>query len=115
MNGKNKGNMKRNQELVEANSQSDDPYQQFEWLRRNGDLSKKQSVEGMVNWVTDYFDDHRGKITLEDGSIKRLMNGFSKAINYMQENDQEEKYASIYNDIQHILNDIVQKRYNRDN
>lgn len=101
--------------LVKAKSQSDDPYQQFRWLRQNSELSKKQSVKGMVDWLQDYFSNHEGEITVADGSIDRLMRGFGEAMNRMQENTPEGVYAHMYHDLQDILDDIVKKRYNREN
>ncbi|MEK4448660.1 hypothetical protein N1I81_22760 [Bacillus sp. FSL M8-0052] len=100
--------------LMKAQMQSDDPYDQFKWLKENKELTSQQSVIGMVNLVQMNFNVSQGeKVVLNDGEIDWLMRGFSDALKHMQKDLPEGVYRYIKNNIEDALEHIIKQQKKR--
>lgn len=95
-----------NNAIMEAYKQSENPYEQFLWLKNNKNLTDQQSVHGMVDLVQQNFNAHTGKkVSLTDGEIDLIMRGFKDALKHMQKNLPQ----GVYNYIKYNIEDTLEK------
>ncbi|ASK26247.1 hypothetical protein ABC970_22310 [Bacillus licheniformis] len=100
--------------LINAQMQSDDPYEQFKWLKENRELTNQQSVIGMVDLVQMNFNVHQGeKVVLSDGEIDCLMRGLGDALRHMQKDLPEGVYRYIKINIEDALEHAIKQQKKR--
>ena len=99
--------------LIKAQQYSDDPVEQFLWLKNNTELSAQQKVINMVDLIQMNFNVHTNKeIKLYDGHIDMLMRAFGDALRHMQEDLPSGVYTYLKNKSEDTLEDIIKQKTN---
>lgn len=97
--------------MMEAQRHSEDPMEQFLWLKNNRELNPKQQILNMVNLIQMNFNVHTSnKVTLSDGHIDTLMRAMGDSINHMQEDLPWGVYNYIKKNSEDALEEIMKQR-----
>lgn len=98
--------------LVEAQKHSDEPLEQFLWVKNNQDLSYQQKIINMVALTQLHFNSHTfEEIKLNDAHIDLLSRAFLDALGHMQEDLPEGVYKFIYSNAADTLEEVMKQKY----
>src|SRR5699024_6445284 len=104
------------QAMIQAQKQSDDPVEQFLWLKNNDDLNPKQKIINMVDLIQANFNVHMNKeMSLYDGYIDMLMRSIGDALSDMQEDLPGGVYNYIKKNAENTLEEIIKQGNNERN
>ncbi|MFE3982230.1 hypothetical protein ACFX41_24985 [Priestia sp. YIM B13546] len=77
---------------------SEEPIERFEWIKNNTELTERQKIINMNKLTTSSLYNcppHDRKIEVSVNELKGLLQGFSEAMNYMQEALPDTVYGEI--------------------
>jgi hypothetical protein len=77
---------------------SEEPIERFEWIKNNIELTERQKIINMNQLATSslrMFPPNNKKIEVSVDELEGILQGFSEAINYMQEALPDNVYGEI--------------------